>query len=487
MRIRTRGYAVLAAVAYLTIACSEGLQAEPPEPAIAAYTAAPSNGSTNAYIPRVLKQNSDWNSHIAVQNTGTGQANVTLSLYASSPTPVHVENAQIPIGASWVISTVEILEIPDGFEGSVVVNSDQPIVATVVSSNGASTTAYNGFSEGSSTLHVLQLFCDGGSGFGLTSMLTVQNVGTQPATVNIAYTNSVNSVINVDPNRSHRIDQETHGDTCVSTPFFTAEMTSDQPISAVVDVRELDFPGAWANEAQTGTSNAIVAPGVFTDHSGWGSRQVVQNTSDSSAAVTIFYEGHEGSPQNLNLDAKQFTVTVAPPGPYRGSMTVSSNQSVAGITEILNFGTLGDQIGSYPVPSTNSQGTRLHVPFGPKGVGLQSGETFESILEIANTGASSTNVTVTYYDSSGNAVEPNPHPSGVQPLAPFSLDAGESTEIDLSSIPSGDLPNGFYSAKIESDGQPLAGAVLLTQRSTDIFSDGFESGDTSTWSSTVQN
>lgn len=36
----------------------------------------------------------------------------------------------------------------------------------------------------------------------------------QTATVNIVYSNDTNSFINVDPNRSQNIDQETHGATC---------------------------------------------------------------------------------------------------------------------------------------------------------------------------------------------------------------------------------------------------------------------------------
>lgn len=486
MRNRTRGYAVLPGLVFLMIDCTTILYAQSTDPAIAAY-AARSYGSTTVFVPRVLKQNSDWNSYIAVQNTGTGQANVELSFYASSPTPVHVENTQIAVGASGVTSTVDLPELPAGFGGSVVINSDEPVVATVVSSNGASTTAYNGFSEGSSTLHVLQLFCDGGGGFGLTSGLTVQNVGAGTATVNITYSNGVNSVIMVDPSRSHRIDQETHGAVCLTTPFFTAEITSDQTIVAVADAHELDFPGAWANEAQIGPGNTVKAPGVFTSYSNWNSRHQIQNTSGSAAAVTVVYEGHEGSPENFNLDPQESILTVAPAGPYRGSMSVSSDQNVAAVVEILNLGTLGDQVGSYPALGSSAQGSTIWVPFTPNAAGPRSEESFESILQISNTGSSPTYISVTYWDENGNTVAPDPKTSSVKSLPPVSLDPGESTEIELSSLPSGDLPNGFYSAKIESDGQPLAGAVLLTQTSTVIFIDGFESGDTSAWSSTVQN
>lgn len=39
--------------------------------------------------------------------------------------------------------------------------------------------------------------------------------------------------------------------------------------------------------------------------------------------------------------------------------------------------------------------------------------------------------------------------------------------------------------RIGSDGEPLAATVILTAEFTSIFIAGFESGDTSTWSSSV--
>jgi hypothetical protein len=54
---------------------------------------------------------------------------------------------------------------------------------------------------------------------------------------------------------------------------------------------------------------------------------------------------------------------------------------------------------------------------------------------------------------------------------------------DLQSVRHGDRISDPI--RIGSDGEPLAATVILTAEFTSIFIAGFESGDTSTWSSSV--
>jgi len=128
-----------------------------------------------------------------VQNLSNSPANITVQ-YISATTPqqlVATQTATIPAGGSLTFVTFSApgfvqMSVPPGFRGSVVILSDQPIVAVtnILSANANLADSYAGFLSGATSLNLPLIVRDN---FGIDTSITVQNVGNTSATVNISY------------------------------------------------------------------------------------------------------------------------------------------------------------------------------------------------------------------------------------------------------------------------------------------------------------
>ncbi|MFQ5594558.1 MAG: hypothetical protein ACE5HA_10455 [Anaerolineae bacterium] len=112
-------------------------------------------GTITVILPRLYKNHSDgsvtWNTGIQVQNTGTTQANVTVTYYDIAGTIVDTEPpTSIQPTRSVTFYQPNNPDLPNGFVGSAIITSDQPIVAVVNVANaggGDAAMSYNGFNR----------------------------------------------------------------------------------------------------------------------------------------------------------------------------------------------------------------------------------------------------------------------------------------------------------------------------------------------------
>jgi len=140
-------------------------------------------------LPLIMRNNSGFSTWFAVQNAGTTQASVTVQF---SPNPGTGNSFTTPArnvapGASTIFDQADQSELGNVFIGSAVVTGNQPL-AVVVNQTGTGSRktllSYSGFASGSNDV-ILPLIQQANAGF--FTGISVQNSGTTPATVNIAY------------------------------------------------------------------------------------------------------------------------------------------------------------------------------------------------------------------------------------------------------------------------------------------------------------
>ena len=130
---------------------------------ITTYNGFPS-GSLSSYVSMLFKNAYDsYNAAFYVQNVeASTTAGITIKYYDSVGTLLCTKTDAIEPLASkgyWVpTSTCDTGSLPSGWVGSVVVTSDQPIVAVGRPHLGAQVTTYNGFPSGSLNVYLPMLF-----------------------------------------------------------------------------------------------------------------------------------------------------------------------------------------------------------------------------------------------------------------------------------------------------------------------------------------
>lgn len=148
--------------------------------AAAASYVASSGGSTEVLLPLLMQNNSGYNTWFSVQNTGTGDASVTVN-YSDGTTA----NATIAEGAANTFD--QSLETHNAKVFSATITSDKPVAAAVIEESSSVMFAYSGFNSGS-TDPVLPLINANNSGY--VTGVQIQNAGTTSTAVTLSYTPS---------------------------------------------------------------------------------------------------------------------------------------------------------------------------------------------------------------------------------------------------------------------------------------------------------
>ncbi len=226
----------------------------------------------------------NYDSCIQVQNLSSTDATVVLQFYAQgNSVPVAEPADLVPGDGSKVFCPLSA--VSDGFNGSAVILSDQPVVAIANVTGGAwnaHNASYTGFSEGALAVNLPLLHYNN---WGWYSWFNVQNVGTAAANVDIYYTDGTESLGNViQPNLAVTFDQadETHG-----PAIFAARVESDQPV--VVTVMEVGPRMLLGYNGFTTAHPNPVMPFVAANNWGYTIGIQIQNTGTASRDVTVTY------------------------------------------------------------------------------------------------------------------------------------------------------------------------------------------------------
>jgi len=360
------------------------------------------------------------NSGFQVQNLGTATANVTVVYYKTDGTEAGRQQVTINAGSSFTFFG-STMQVAAGFNGSVVISSDQPVVAitNLINSGNTLGDSYGGFSGGATTVNA-PLIVRGN--FGNDSWVTVQNAGTADATISIAHTpgsagTAATDADTIKPGAAKTFFQRAKtelGARFIGSAKITS--TNGQPIVAVVNQEFQDTSKLFSYDGFTGAgSTTVAAPLVIANNFGGFTGVQVLNVGSAAADATITYSPNTvtsagtaasvcptPSAKTFNVPAGGSVTTIQADGSaadgfdtqfatcrYVGSATVTSAQPLA---VIVNQVSLTNSNGSaYAAVDPASTTASVSAPLIQSGnFGIFSG------VQVQNTGTAATQVTVTY-------------------------------------------------------------------------------------------
>lgn len=142
---------------------------------------------------------SGWWSGEQIQNVGTGDANIVVTAYDSSSSSTYTASPDSPLapGEAFTFTPSDFSGMPSGFQGSALVESDQPIKAIVNVTNrqagdlgvagGKAAAQYQGV-DGGAVADTLFFPLVKGDSFGKTTTFYIQNAGDAATTATADFT-----------------------------------------------------------------------------------------------------------------------------------------------------------------------------------------------------------------------------------------------------------------------------------------------------------
>jgi hypothetical protein len=270
------------------------------------------------YIPLVLNRSAQVETGLQVQNLSAASAQLTLTYYDQDgrTRPEWVERPSVAPNESYTFYAPGNPNLPAGFIGSAVVQSDQPIgaivneqtqpdarpfyVGTFVAPGTPSTTVYLPYAiKGVENRN---------------STITVQNAGTVPATVDARFFSAdglaARVQVFVPPLASRRLRLADLGEVPAGMNA-AATLVSDQPIVAIGSVFDANTGIMYAYTGVTGGAASQLAPLLFKERGGWESDLRVQNVSGSPVSIRVRVQ-----PTGGGTEITSAPVTVAANAPY---------------------------------------------------------------------------------------------------------------------------------------------------------------------------
>lgn len=254
-----------------------------------------------------------------VQNVGSADANIQATAYDAASNNNYSESKVVAPGAAYTFTPINDFQtMPAGFEGSMVLSSDQPIKAITNITNqpvgsfgqtgGKGAAQYAG-TDGSAVDSTLYFPLAKGDHFGKCSTFFIQNAGASDISGAVATFNMRNG-------DTHTVNLPTIGQNkMVATSVFDAAtynptvndarvggliVTASQPMAGVVMEHDCTGNPAVVLNGTRGFTSAdfdttAYAPVIKNNRFGQFTGLQVQNTGSSAIDITVTYAGTAGS------------------------------------------------------------------------------------------------------------------------------------------------------------------------------------------------
>lgn len=271
-------------------------------------------------IAQAQAYSTSFSTSITYQNVGGDEATIQVLFYEdeTTTTPVKIDRPNLAAGASSSVYIGNLSEIANGFQGSAVMSSSQPLLATLVQVPQNSTTVFvrplsNGFSQGEPTALLATVLKNQ---YGQTSIFSIQNTDTETNNVNIKFYNT--SAVKV-----HEIDQSVAagasyyvdaanvselGASFNGSVVATAKRVDNSDGSIVGSVMELDITGNGAKAFESVAAGAmkVYMPSALCDvYGGQNTAYAVQNTSlTNKTTVKVTYSNGKFEEKEIGAGAK---------------------------------------------------------------------------------------------------------------------------------------------------------------------------------------
>jgi hypothetical protein len=362
---------------------------------------------------------------ITYQNVGTGPATISLTFYAeTSSSPITITLPELAKMAGTSIYVGNVGDIANGFKGSAVMSSNQPIVATMVQTTAANSPVKvrpmsNGFTAGSDYVLVPTVLK---AKYDAHSIVSVQNVDTVANDYRLVFVPVSGSSITVnttnvpagstkfyDLGKMSQIPAGFNGSLQV---FATKTGGSDKGV-VVASAMELGIASnnAYAFEGTNTFATKIYMPSGMCNYKQQNSSYAVQNTTNADVSVTVKYSnGNDDGPYTLAAGAKRsFVGCAVNPNGFIGSAVIEASGAIVAMGKVYGGGLstafLGFTQGGAQVALPYVRWTTAHWADGTRQ------RAYIAIQNVGTEALAAGTVNVEYYDKSGNLVGTKPLPA----------------------------------------------------------------------------
>jgi len=372
--------------------------------------------------PGASAQGITWTSGFQVQNLGSSAANIVIKYYNQDGSqPIADVSDSVPAMSS---KTYYPIHTSDGFNGSVVVEGDQPIVAiaNTLGNNPQYAASTESFSAGATSIG-LPLIMRGNSGY--YTWFNVQNAGSGDASVSVQYIPGssgsayTEGPVTIKPGAAHTFDQR--GMSALGSLFVgSAVVTSNEPVVATVMQVGETYKNMMGYNGFTGGSTEVSLPLVMANNSGFYTGIQVQNVGGSATNITIDYGSNlAGSfaptDDTASLAAGESKTFIQNGGKwagntYIGSATVTTDGQpvVAIVNQVKLTGTaLGTAYNGFDPSKATSKVSAPLIMANNSG--------YYTGVQVMNVGAGATSITVSYGPNVAGSYAPPSETATLQP------------------------------------------------------------------------
>jgi hypothetical protein len=372
--------------------------------------------------PGASAQSITWTSGFQVQNLGPSTANIVIKYYNQDGSqPIADVSDTVPAMGS---KTYYPIHTADGFNGSVVVEGDQAIVAiaNTLGNNPQYAASTESFSAGATTIGLPLIMRANG---GYYTWFNVQNAGVADATVTVEYVagsagnDYTAPAVTIKPGAAKTFSQRDL--TQLGAKFVgSAVVTSNgEPIVAtVMQVGEV-FKNMLGYNGFTGGSTTVNMPLIMANNSGYYTGFQVQNVGTAPTTITIKY----GSNLSGSFAPSDETATLQPQESktfiqngagwtqkYVGSATITTDGEpvVAIVNQVKQTGVaLGTAYNGFdPAKATSKVSAPLI---------MANNNGYYTGVQVMNVGTAATTITVTYGPNTAGTYAPPAESATLQP------------------------------------------------------------------------
>jgi hypothetical protein len=375
---------------------------------------APSNVQAQAYATK-------FSTSITYQNVGTAATlGLQINFYAtpSTTTPITITQPNLNVGESTSVFVGGLGTIPSPFNGSAIMSSDQPMLATLVQVPQNSTTVIvrplsNGFSDGAATALIATVLKNT---FGSTTVFSIQNIDSEANNVNIKFYNTSASLVHeinqsVQAGASYSVDAGTVA--ALGTSFNGSVVATGTRADAsagkiVGSAMELDITGTGAKAFESVASGAttLYMPSALCNaFGGQNTSYAIQNASLTTPTdVTVtFNPGGSHVTKTIGAGAKaSFAACEATAGGFSGSAVVTSSATpVIAVGKAIGAGLSTAFLGA---SSGVAKFAMPYVRWAPD-ADFNNGSRQRTYIAIQNVGSADIpagSISLTYTDSFGH-------------------------------------------------------------------------------------
>jgi hypothetical protein len=427
---------------------------------------------------------------ITYQNVGTGAAKITILFYATpdSVTPIEVVRPDLPKDAGTSLFIGSLTTIGSGFRGSAVMQSDQPLLATLVQIPQGSATVRNrplsnGFSGGASVALIATVLKNE---FDTNTIFSVQNVDNADNTISIKFYNTSATLVHtintsvkpgaayyVDAGRVNELGASFNGSAVVEAK--RADNSNGAIIASAMEL-SISATGASAFEGVGAGSKTFYMPSALCQAFGANTSYAIQNTSlTTQTNVTVTYSNGATQTQTIPPGAKRSYVacnaTGMPTG-FNGAATVTSSA-----TDVIAIGKAYGSGLSTAFVGASQGAAKVALPYvrWASNANFAAGVQQRTNITIQNIGGSAlpaNSVTVQYVDKNGTVV--GTHTINVQ-IAQGAKVNSNATMAGLSEF--GVYPDGSFGGGAIVTGPGGAQLAVVARVSTQIAANLYASED----------